>query len=138
MIAVLPQTGPMPREPRFSALSRHFYEGLADGHLRTTRCSQCGRISFPPRGDCPDCWSDAWTWQDLSGQGVLYSRTRIAVVPQRFIDRAPLDLGVIDLEEGLRLICWLVDGAELLAPDAPVQVVALKFDNGCLLGARPE
>lgn len=137
MIPVLDRTGSLPLRPRRSRLTRWFWEGLDEGRLATTRCAACGRLSFPPRPDCPDCWHAETAWQDLSGIGTLYSRTRIAVVPEKFIDRSPIDLGIVDLDEGVRITCWLIDGAESLALDRRVQLVALRFADGCLLAARP-
>lgn len=136
MIAVIDRPGTMPKLPRHSRLTRWHWEGLESGLLQTTRCTHCGRISFPPRPDCPDCLAHGWEWQQLEPHGKLYTRTRIHVVPEAYIDSAPLDVGIVDLDMGVRLVCWLVGGAERLPPDAAVELVAVRFANGCLIGAR--
>lgn len=137
MIAVIDRPGTMSKLPRQSQLTRWHWQGLELGLLQTSHCTHCGRISFPPRPDCPDCLSHGWQWQQLEPHGKLYARTRIHVVPEAFIDSAPLDVGIVDLDMGVRLVCWLVDGAERLTPDADVELVTLRFVNGCLIGARP-
>jgi uncharacterized OB-fold protein len=137
MIAVIECAGKLPRLPRHSQLTRWFWEGLDQGVLQTTRCADCGRRSFPPRPDCPDCLGQRAEWQILPPGGTLYSRTRIHVVPEAFIEAAPLDVGIVDLEVGLRLLCSLVDGAEVAPLDSSVGLVALRYANGTVIGARP-
>lgn len=73
----------------------------------------------------------------MAPEGTLYARTRIHVVPEAYIDSAPLNVGIVDLDMGVRLVCWLVEGADRLPPDAATELVALRFANGCLIGARP-
>jgi uncharacterized OB-fold protein len=137
MITVIDRSGTIPKLPRHSQLSRWHWQGLENGLLQTTRCTGCGRISFPPRPDCPDCLTHAWEWQQMAPEGTLYARTRIHVVPEAYIDSAPLNVGIVDLDMGVRLVCWLVEGADRLPPDAATELVALRFANGCLIGARP-
>lgn len=137
MIPVVAMRGQAPRLPRESALTRWFWQGLAEGQWQTSCCGQCGRVSFPPRRDCPACWAGDMRWTPLAPRGRLYSRTVIRAVPQQFVGHAPLDIGVVDLDDGVRLLCWLVDGAPALALDAAVEIVALRFADGALFAARP-
>ena len=92
----------------------------------------------PPRPDCPDCLGQRTEWQILSAGGTLYSRTRIHVVPESFIEAAPLDVGIIDQDAGLRFLCWLVEGAQTVPLDSRLELVALRYANGTVFGARPE
>ena len=64
------------------------------------------------------------------------ARTRIHVVPEAFIDVGPLDVGVIDLDAGLRLLCWLVENAQTAPLDSRLELVALRHANGTVIGAR--
>ncbi|MCZ8322183.1 MAG: OB-fold domain-containing protein [Novosphingobium sp.] len=77
-------------------------------------------------------------WQILSAGGTLYSRTRIHVVPEAFIEAAPLDVGIIDHDAGLRFLCWLVEDAQTAPLDSRLELVALRYANGTVFGARPE
>ena len=136
MIAVIECAGKLPRLPRYSQLTRWFWQGLDEGLFQTTRCADCGRLSIPPRPDCPDCLSEQTEWQILPTGGTLYARTRIHVVPEAFIDVGPLDVGVIDLDAGLRLLCWLVENAQTAPLDSRLELVALRHANGTVIGAR--
>lgn len=137
MIPVIARDGPMPRVPRESALTRWFWQQLGEGEWQTSRCRACGRVSFPPRRDCPDCWGGDMEWAALAAGGRLYARTVIRAVPMPFLDHAPLDVGVVDLDDGVRLLCWLIDGAGALPLDTTVTMVALRFADGTLFAARP-
>ena len=52
-----------------------FYRRLGEGRLTTTRCTGCGRASWPPRGFCPECASDAFEWIDLPAHGTIHAFT---------------------------------------------------------------
>ena len=74
--------------------------------------------------------------QILPTGGTLYARTRIQMVPEAFIEAAPLDVGIIDLDAGLRLLCWLVEKAQTALLDSRVELVALRHANGTAIEAR--
>ena len=137
MIRVIERKGKIPKLPKQSQLTRWFWQGLAEGRLETTKCRNCVRVSFPPRPDCPACLASDMAWTPLSPRGKVYTSTLIRAVPTPFIETAPLPVGVIDLEVGVRLMCWLVEGAGRLPLDSAVEIVALKFEDGCLFGAAP-
>jgi uncharacterized OB-fold protein len=92
----------LPYPPRLTAVTRPFYEALADGRLVTTRCRSCGRLTFPPKGICPRCWSDEVEFEEISPTGVLRSFTEIHAVPGSFAPQAPYLLGIVDLDAGVR------------------------------------
>lgn len=81
-----------------------FAELLRDGKICGTRCAACKTLSVPPRADCPRCLSGQFEWVPLSGRGRLHTFTRIEAAPTGFEDAAPYVLGVVDLEEGGRLL----------------------------------
>ena len=66
---------PLPLESGDHNKLAEFYRRLAEGRLSTTRCSGCGRTSWPPRGFCPDCAADAFEWIDLPGEGTIHAFT---------------------------------------------------------------
>ena len=59
--------------PAVTEDSAGFWEGTAAGELRIQRCSNCGRLRFPPRPMCPYCNSLDHTWDALSGRGRVWS-----------------------------------------------------------------
>ena len=66
---------PFPLESAEHNRLHEFYTRLGDGTLSTTRCGGCGRTAWPPRAFCPECGSDAFTWTELAGEGVVHGFT---------------------------------------------------------------
>lgn len=134
---VIVRKGKAPKLAAESQLTRWFWQGLGDGRFQSTRCRECSRISFPPRPDCPSCLANNMEWAPLAQRGKVYTSTLIRAVPTPFIDSAPLPVGVIDLDDDVRLLCWLVEGAGRLTLDSPVEIVGIRYEDGCLFGAAP-
>jgi uncharacterized OB-fold protein len=104
---------------------------LRDGRLMGSTCAACGQLSFPPRADCPACRNGAFEFTELSGRGKVMTFTTIAAAPAGFEDEVPFQLGVVDLEEGGRLLAGFGDTVdpEKIAIDMPVQVVPRLFEE---------
>jgi hypothetical protein len=86
-----------------------FADSLKSGKLQGTRCKNCGKAYFPPRADCVKCMSSEFEWIDYSGNCTLISYTTIHAAPTGFEELAPYTLGVVELEEGGRLLAWVED-----------------------------
>ncbi|MBI2899773.1 MAG: Zn-ribbon domain-containing OB-fold protein [Planctomycetes bacterium] len=82
---------------------------LKDGRLMGSVCKGCGYATFPPRADCPQCLAGEFDFREIGGRGKLYTWTRISAAPTGFEDVVPYTLGVVDLEEGGRLVAWIGD-----------------------------
>jgi uncharacterized OB-fold protein len=95
---------------KISDFARH----LKDGRLMGSRCKDCGATSFPPRADCAACMSGSFEFVEISGKAKLNTFTRIAAAPTGFEDEVPYTVGVVDLEEGGRLLAWF---GETIAED---------------------
>ncbi len=134
---ILQRAGRRPFPPRVSAFTRPFWDALSDGRLMTTSCARCQRLSFPPKPVCRECWSQDFTWRALEPRGVLYSFTRVHVVPRAFVADGLYDIGIVDLTDGVRLMCRLMGDATQFAPDASVEMMVLTYDDGPLFAARP-
>ena len=46
-----------------------FYDNLRQGKFTTTQCKECGKVSYPPRVICPECYSEDLAWIELPGRG---------------------------------------------------------------------
>jgi len=66
---------PFPLESADFTKLHEFYARLGQGTLSTTQCAGCGRTAWPPRGFCPECTSDAFTWVDLPPDGTVQAFT---------------------------------------------------------------
>ena len=80
---------------------------LKDGRLMGSRCRGCGAYSFPPKADCTACLGGEFDYIPISGRGTLLTYSRIGAAPTGFEDLSPYTVGVVDLEEGGRLLAWV-------------------------------
>ncbi|MCU1448616.1 MAG: hypothetical protein JWP02_786 [Acidimicrobiales bacterium] len=101
--------------PAISEDSAGFWEGTAAGELRIQRCTNCGRLRFPPRPMCPNCQSLDHEWKPMSGRGRIWS----FVVPHppllpAFSELAPYNVVVVELDEdpAIRLVGNLLGAAD--------------------------
>jgi uncharacterized OB-fold protein len=73
-----------------------FYENLKQGRLTTTKCKDCGLVSYPPRVICPECYSENLEYVDLPTKGkIIVFSEEVKGVPLGF--ESPLIHAVIDL-----------------------------------------
>ena len=73
-----------------------FYENLKQGRFTTTKCKDCGVVSYPPRVICPECYSENLEYTDLPKKGkVIVFSEEVKGVPLGF--DSPLIHAVIDL-----------------------------------------
>jgi len=75
-------------------------------------------------------------WIELSGRGKLYAQTVVHAAPSVFRDEAPYRVGIVDLEEGVRIATRIVS-EETPELDHPVEIVVLNYTDGPLFAARP-
>jgi len=80
-----------------------FYKFVGEGKLMAAKCRKCGAMLLPPRPLCTKCFSTDFDWVKLSGRGKLLSYTVIHVSPPQFESMAPYVVGIVKLEESLRL-----------------------------------
>ncbi|HMC51653.1 MAG TPA: bifunctional MaoC family dehydratase N-terminal/OB-fold nucleic acid binding domain-containing protein [Acidimicrobiales bacterium] len=127
-------TGPpegRPRRPRPAVTQDNsfFFEGARQGRLLIQRCASCRRLRHPPRPMCPHCRSLEWDTLEASGRGTVYSYV-VNHHPKVPAFDYPLPIGLIELEEGTRLVSDLVgvDAADVHV-GMPVEVEFASFDE---------
>lgn len=99
-----PDLSPQP-QPESAA----FWEGLRRGKLVLQRCAACGKVRHYPRPMCDACHSVDTVVFEASGRGALHSWTVVHRAFHRaFEARAPYILGIVDLDEGVRMNVPLV------------------------------
>ena len=100
---------PPPRRPPpgISDDTRFFWDGVREGKLLIQRCKACGTLRHPPGPVCASCHSFEWDTLQASGRGKVYS-----FVVMHYPEVPPFDhpnpIGLIELEEGSRLVAQLV------------------------------
>lgn len=130
-----------PRRPR-PALTQDnafWFEGARQHRLLIQRCKQCGTLRHPPRPMCSECRSYEWDVVDASGRGTVYSFV-VNHYPQVPAFDYPLAVGLIELEEGTRLVANVIgiDPGEIRV-GMPVEVEWVDHDPELSLPAfRPE
>ena len=80
-----------------------FYKHVYQGKLLGGKCKKCGKVHLPPRPLCDDCFSKAFEWVELPKRGKLLTYTIIHVAPIQFQEMTPYAVGVVQLEEGIRI-----------------------------------
>lgn len=90
-----------------------FRSGLAKGELLIQKCESCGKLNMYPKHACPHCQSLSLGWQQAKGTGVLKSFTVLrAGAPEGFEEDLPYGLGIVQLEEGVQILCRLTPDAD--------------------------
>jgi hypothetical protein len=89
--------------------SRYWREIPQRYRLEAGKCLNCGFIAFPPRQVCPRCQSRKFETITLADAGKIVTYTIIRVPPHPFADQAPYAVGIIELDDGVRLTGQIVD-----------------------------
>ncbi len=77
--------------------------------LEAKKCMKCGLVLFPPRLICPECKNRKFEDTKLAEQGKILTYTIIHVPPHQFVDQAPFAVGIVELDDGVKLTSQIVD-----------------------------
>lgn len=117
-------------EPGILHDTAFFWEGLDAGELRIQRCNGCEALHHPPVVRCPGCGSYDLGHQVAGGRGHVYSFVEVNH-PQIPAFDYPLVVGLVELEEGTRLLTNIVDlAAERMEIGMPVELVLREVSPG--------
>ena len=89
--------------------SRYWREIPQRYRLEAGKCKKCGTICFPPRLICSKCKTREFETTMLADKGKVISYTIIRVPPQQFADQAPYAVGIVELEDEIKLTGQIVD-----------------------------
>jgi uncharacterized OB-fold protein/acyl dehydratase len=110
ILKYLPPTRTPPRPPRprpaITQDNAFWYEGAREHKLLIQRCTSCGTLRHPPLPACGTCGSLEWDPVEASGRGTLYSFV-VVHYPQVAAFEYPLPIGLVELEEGTRVVANL-------------------------------
>jgi uncharacterized OB-fold protein/acyl dehydratase len=126
---------PLRPRPALTQDNAFFFDGAKQHRLLIQRCAECGRLRHPPGPRCPNCGSYEWNALEASGRGSVYSFV-VNHYPQVPAFDYPLAVGLIELEEGTRLVADIVgiDPADVRV-GLPVEVEWLDADPDLTLPA---
>jgi uncharacterized OB-fold protein len=125
------RTQDRPRRPR-PALTQDnafFFEGARQGRLLIQRCASCGVLRHPPHAMCSRCRSFDWDTVEASGRATLYSFV-VVHYPEVPAFDYPLVVGLVELEEGTRLVTDVVgvDPSDVCI-GMPLELEMVAFDD---------
>lgn len=89
--------------------SRYWREFPQRYRLEAGKCKNCGNVVFPPRLICPRCKNREFEMKKLAETGKVLTFTIIRVPPQQFVDQAPYAVGIVELDDGVKLTGQIVD-----------------------------
>jgi len=73
------------------------------------QCTSCDKILFPPRRVCPHCRGTAFRKVRLCDRGRIITYTIQHVSAPAFADQTPFAVGIIETDDGVRLMAQIVD-----------------------------
>ncbi len=118
-------------------VSAEFWERCKQHVLAFQRCTNCGTLRHPPVDVCYVCRSNGSDWQEVSGEGRLYSYTIVThPVHPGLVTQVPFNVVLVEFADapGVRLISNVVDAsADELAVGLPVRVRWEDLSNGATL-----
>lgn len=81
--------------------------------LEAAKCTSCGKTLYPPRVICPSCRGQEFETVTLPREGKLVTYTVIHVPPTRFEGQAPMVIGLVEVEGGVRTMVQVADVPDL-------------------------
>jgi len=97
---------PLRPRPAKTQDNAFWFAGARAHKLLIQRCASCGTLRHPPLPACGKCQSLEWDTVEASGRGVLYSFV-VVHYPQVASFDYPLPIGLVELEEGTRVVANL-------------------------------
>jgi uncharacterized protein len=119
---------PRPR-PALTQDNAFWFEGARAHQLLIQHCTSCGTLRHPPLPACGTCRSFEWDTVTASGRGTVYSYV-VVHYPQVPSFEYPLAIGLIELEEGTRVVAN-IEGVEreALQIGLPVEATFVDYDD---------
>jgi uncharacterized OB-fold protein len=77
--------------------------------MEAVRCKKCQALFFPKRLICTECGAREFEVLCLSGRGTLVTFTITQVAPEGFVDQVPYAVGIVEMEEGVRVMGQITD-----------------------------
>ncbi|MFX1513967.1 MAG: Zn-ribbon domain-containing OB-fold protein [Promethearchaeota archaeon] len=84
-----------------------FFKQLENGKLCAGICQSCGKKHYPPRSGCSECFSKNIELIPLPKEGNLVAFSQIHYGPTAFLADIPYIIGILELEEDLRVMGWV-------------------------------
>jgi uncharacterized OB-fold protein len=95
-----------------------FWAAVAERKVLLRHCTDCGRYSHPRQDACENCFSAHLRWEEVSGEGTIYSFSTVHRAPRE--RPTPYCVGLVRLVEGVYIFGG-IEPAEQAAIGAAVK-----------------
>lgn len=113
--------------------NRVFWEELKNHKFMLQHCNDCQKFIFYPRIICPHCYSENISWKETNGQGKIESYTVVHRAMPPFKDEVPYVVGIIQLNEGVKMMSRIINKSEEVAIGKNVSVVYQNIEEDLTL-----
>ncbi len=102
-----------------------FWESLRQREIRIQRCTSCKRYRHVPKEICANCHSTSYSWEPVSGRGIVYTYTIVHRGPTpAYQAGAPYAIVHAAMDEGFRMVGTITGiDPESVTIGAPIRVV---------------
>ena len=109
--------------------TQFYTDGLRNGQLLIQHCKNCDKLQHPPGPCCKHCQSFEWDTVAASGKGKLASFVKMHHPDLPGFEK-PNPVGLIELEEGTRLVAQLIKfKPEQIKVGTEVRLIIEKCDD---------
>jgi uncharacterized OB-fold protein len=111
--------------------THEFWESLRGGKFVTTKCTECGNVTFPPQADCPKCAGGEFEWVDLGHEARLVTFTRVQVPPASFAGSGPYAIAIGEFPGRVKVLARLEEAEpKKTAPGMKLRIEARSVKDG--------
>ena len=71
--------------------------------LEAEKCTECGKVHYPPRVSCSKCGSRTFETIVLPREGKVVTFTVVRVPPAGFTEQTPLPIALVEVMDGERV-----------------------------------
>jgi uncharacterized OB-fold protein len=103
-------------------------EGLVQGKILATKCTNCNRVFLPPRGHCP-CGKGKMDWFEMNPEATLATYTVIMFAPESMSDKAPYVVAIGEFDNGVRMLAHLFANPNAIKVGMKVKLVPQQLDK---------
>jgi uncharacterized protein len=87
------------------AWQQPFWDSLKQRNIKVQRCTSCQKFRHIPKEICAECYSTSFSWEPVSGRGVIYTYTIVHRAPTpAYQAAAPYALVHVAMDEGFRMV----------------------------------
>lgn len=105
-----------------------FWRGCNAQKLLLRRCAACGEAHYYPRTNCPFCFSSDTDWEEVDGNGTIYSFSIMRRASPQFA------LAYVTLSNGITMLTNIVDAdLDTLEVGQAVELIFKPSGDGQLL-----